>query len=560
MNKRFKVAPLKGIQVKGVGVGERTPNLLMGEHVGEYVRGDIMDANAVIQAFDELKGNVDGAHDTLEELVDEIHTNATVINGAINYTHKVKSESEARDEEEKNARVAKDNELDAKIDKEIQDRTAADTAEAEARVAADNATNTKLDKEISDRTDDIAKEKAERIAADEAEKTARENADEDEKLARSIAFADEAKARKEADDAINNKIKVIDGDSNTEGSFRKAIADVVGAAPEAYDTLKEIADKLKENDDLHDVIQSAIAEKASNTALNNEVEARTNADTALEGKIEEAKTTIEGVITNEANTRKEADIALQEKITAEETRATDREDDLEGLINTERNRATAVETSIADVLNTETTARTNADTALESKINDLKYIPFDSKTGNEYSMAVNSSMSFYYSSGSDAQGAVQITSSYIRAAFGEDYSNYSGSELAFYTGSDFLHATRYTRDGIFKTDGKSTEAFSTNGGVIDTTTFALKTELPDLTNYATKDELPTVPTKVSELENDANYLTELPGREYPIDALAPFTVTTIEEAQTAINALVNRIQELESALNELGLLTQQNPA
>ena len=45
----------------------------MGEHAGEYVRGDIMDANAVIQAFDELKGNVDNNHDSLEEIVNEIH-------------------------------------------------------------------------------------------------------------------------------------------------------------------------------------------------------------------------------------------------------------------------------------------------------------------------------------------------------------------------------------------------------------------------------------------------------------------------------------------------------
>ena len=45
----------------------------MGEHAGEYVRGDIMDANAVIQAFDEIKGSVDTDHDSLEEIVDEIH-------------------------------------------------------------------------------------------------------------------------------------------------------------------------------------------------------------------------------------------------------------------------------------------------------------------------------------------------------------------------------------------------------------------------------------------------------------------------------------------------------
>ena len=43
---------------------------------------------------------------------------------------------------------------------------------------------------------------------------------------------------------ISDKLAIVNGDSNTEGSFRKAIADVVAAAPEDLDTLKEIADKL----------------------------------------------------------------------------------------------------------------------------------------------------------------------------------------------------------------------------------------------------------------------------------------------------------------------------
>lgn len=136
MNKKFIKQPLNGITVADSAVGTRTPNILMGEHAGEYVRGDIMDANAVIQAFDELKGNVDTNHDTLEELVNEIHINS-------------------------------------------------------------------------------------------------------------------------------DKLAIVDGDSNTEGSFRKAIADVIAAAPEDLDTLKEIADKLAGNDDLHTALNQAIATKAN---------------------------------------------------------------------------------------------------------------------------------------------------------------------------------------------------------------------------------------------------------------------------------------------------------
>ena len=91
MNKKFIKQPLNGITVTDSAVGTRTPNILMGEHAGEYVRGDIMDANAVIQAFDELKNGVDEGHDTLKELNDEIKANATVINGVITKINKMET-------------------------------------------------------------------------------------------------------------------------------------------------------------------------------------------------------------------------------------------------------------------------------------------------------------------------------------------------------------------------------------------------------------------------------------------------------------------------------------
>ena len=178
MNKKFIKTPLIGVQVHDAkDVGTRTVNILMGEHAGEYVRGDIMDANAVIQAFDELKGNVDTNHDTLEELVNEIHANTDGIN--------------------------------------------------EEKTRAQNK-----EKEISD------------------------------------------------------KLAIVDGDSNTEGSFRKAIADVIAAAPEDLDTLKEIADKLAGNDDLHTALNHAITEKADASALANEVTRATGAESNLQAAID----------------------------------------------------------------------------------------------------------------------------------------------------------------------------------------------------------------------------------------------------------------------------------
>lgn len=85
---------------------------------------------------------------------------------------------------------------------------------------------------------------------------------------------------------ISDKLAIVDGDSNTEGSFRKAIADVIAAAPEDLDTLKEIADKLAGNDDLHTALNQAITEKADASALANEVTRATGAESNLQAAID----------------------------------------------------------------------------------------------------------------------------------------------------------------------------------------------------------------------------------------------------------------------------------
>lgn len=84
---------------------------------------------------------------------------------------------------------------------------------------------------------------------------------------------------------ISDKLAIVNGDSNTEGSFRKAIADVVAAAPEDLDTLKEIADKLAGNDDLHTALNQAITEKADASALANEVARATGVESGLQDAI-----------------------------------------------------------------------------------------------------------------------------------------------------------------------------------------------------------------------------------------------------------------------------------
>lgn len=114
-----------------------------------------------------------------------------------------------------------------------------------------------------------------------AETSARTKGDED--LSSKIK-AEQTRAE-DKEKEISDKLAIVNGDSNTEGSFRKAIADVVAAAPEDLDTLKEIADKLAGNDDLHTALNQAITEKADASALLNEVTRATGAESGLQAAI-----------------------------------------------------------------------------------------------------------------------------------------------------------------------------------------------------------------------------------------------------------------------------------
>ena len=75
-------------------------------------------------------------------------------------------------------------------------------------------------------------------------------------------LASEADRAKVEEKALRDIINIINGSSEVEGSFRKALSDLIGGAPEALDTLNEIADKLAADDTLHATIQDAITKKA----------------------------------------------------------------------------------------------------------------------------------------------------------------------------------------------------------------------------------------------------------------------------------------------------------
>lgn len=518
MKKKFIKTPLKGVYVHGAkDVGTRTVNLLMGEHAGEYVRGDIMDANAVIQAFDELKGNVDNDHDSLEEVVDELHN----LRDATDQSFEVFQE---KAEEETANRIQGDKTLDEKIDQKERESKERDNVlqqnidtEKQERVNADTQLRNDLTAEVN-----RAKARENALASDiQAEATKREN---DDNTIKDNLNAEVTRATAKENE-IKAEVDVINGDSTTEGSFRKAIADVVGAAPEAYDTLKEIADKLNENDDLHAAINDAIATKATTVALNEEItrakaaEAENKAEIAAEAarakKVEgnnalaiqnevSRATTAETAINEAVNTEVErakgqeaylqnlintkadttalegAKTELDKKISDETTRAAAEEDELRSLITTEQNRATASEKSIADDLNEKlkkkadtTTLNEQVDT-LNTAISAKQDKPDD---GNMFLQVKHDSVSGYFKREGELKFTHDDNDSY--------YTSISPSGIYCWDKNSSIKFLRITNDGIELYGGQGTSgyAFTTNG------------------------ETALIPTNTSELTNDSNFIT-----------------------------------------------------
>ena len=146
-----------------------------------------------------------------------------------------------------------------------------------------NSTNKLIDQSVKDAIDNSI-ENGNYVTKDllEAETSARTKSDED--LNAKIKAEQTRAEGKEKE--ISDKLAIVDGDSNTEGSFRKAIADVIAAAPEDLDALKEIADKLAGNDDLHTALNQAITEKADASALANEVSRATGVENDLRTAID----------------------------------------------------------------------------------------------------------------------------------------------------------------------------------------------------------------------------------------------------------------------------------
>lgn len=302
-----------------------------------------------------------------------------------------------------------------------------------------NSTNKLIDQSVKDAIDNSI-ENSNCVTKDllEAETSARTKSDED--LSAKIKAEQTRAEGKEKE--VSDKLAIVDGDSNTEGSFRKAIADVIAAAPEDLDTLKEIADKLAGNDDLHTALNQAITEKADASALANEV-----------------------------------------------TRATGVENDLRTAIDTKAD-ATALSNYVLTTALNQQVDTLNA--AISAKQDAGNYIPYDSSTISQYSIGKDLCVT------NDNEG-VSIQSSNISGgnqdgAFYLDYSQLHFVDFQNIQEGQNIRTT-YSINGI--TSDKYNNCLATSDGTFK-----------PISDFALKTELPTVPTNVSQLTNDSNFITQ----------------------------------------------------
>lgn len=297
-----------------------------------------------------------------------------------------------------------------------------------------NSTNKLIDQSVKDAIDNSI-ENGNYVTKDllEAETSARTKSDED--LNAKIKAEQTRAEGKEKE--ISDKLAIVDGDSNTEGSFRKAIADVIAAAPEDLDTLKEIADKLAGNDDLHTALNQAITEKADASALANEV-----------------------------------------------SRATGAENDLRTAIGTKAD-ATALSNYVLTTALNQQVDTLNA--AISAKQDAGSYVTYDQTVTSRY--RIDKDLMIDNSKGSAVLSTYSISA--ISNSNTEIQINPDGITMR-----DDDNTIRLNRTGIILPNGDYDRVLTSNGSTID------------ITQYALKAELPAVPTNVSQLTNDSNFITQ----------------------------------------------------
>lgn len=452
-----------------------------------------------------------------------------------------------------------------------------------------NSTNKLIDQSVKDAIDNSI-ENGNYVTKDllEAETSARTKSDED--LNAKIKAEQTRAEGKEKE--ISDKLAIVDGDSNTEGSFRKAIADVIAAAPEDLDTLKEIADKLAGNDDLHTALNQAITEKADASALANEVTRATGVESNLQAAIDtkaDATALSNYVLTTALNQQVDTlNAAISAKQDAgsyvpyDQTVTSRYRIDKDLMIDNSKGSAVLSTYNISAISNSNTEIQINPDgitmrdddntirlnrtgiilpngdndhvltsngstinmanylkesdvsgqfaakadrsdlitleqkvtantTAIEGKQDEGNYVPYTQQSGGGYEME----RGFVYNYTTPGNAHIQtliggdismqendgprtyITAGSIFVGYPMLKDNSIDIIPESVTGSiNGIFSFKLNENGVLLNGGDNNHVLTSHASTIDITQYALKTELP------------TVPTNVSQLTNDSNFITQ----------------------------------------------------
>ena len=124
-------------------------------------------------------------------------------------------------------------------------------------------------------------------------------------------------------DALKSLVDTINGDSSVDGSFRKAISEVVGTTPESLDTLQEISTALNNDPDLYNTITTLITVNIDNAKNELRGAVSDSFDTLeeVEAKLNELDSNTTSGLANEITDRIAADAAIQAELDASQVGA-----------------------------------------------------------------------------------------------------------------------------------------------------------------------------------------------------------------------------------------------
>lgn len=274
---------------------------------------------------------------------------------------------------------ANNTELSGKLNKEITDRQVEASelrtgliTETSERKTADQILQHSID-DIAQKVEDNSDSAKDGLAQEKAAREAADAALEDKKVDKvsgmGLSHNDYTNANKLKLDGIQDganlvtKVSELQNDSGfvTEADVNQAINDLIGAAPEALDTLKELADALGNDPDFAGTLTRKIT--ALTEQLNAEKAARESADTLIDTKLNQ-----------EIANRQQADDLVKGMVDAEITNRTSADQVLQGQITDFKTTQTATNTQLAQAIEN---LRNQADT----NVNELRTL-ITTNTGN----------------------------------------------------------------------------------------------------------------------------------------------------------------------------------